>query len=166
MGRNHVVDIGGLLAGGRQLMLVEDEVPIEPFEGLAFPEPAAVALTLRHVDRMLTVEGTIDALARGPCDLCLEQVDCAVHVDVDERLDPFAGRDDDPFGEANVLSGSRLDVADLAQQNVLSVLPMGLRCRQGCRGLCGTCGGNLNMSPCSCNNGESRGKSQMENTAQ
>ncbi len=166
MGRNHVVDIGGLLAGGRQLMLVEDEVPIEPFEGLAFPEPAAVALTLRYVDRMLTVEGTIDARAQGPCDSCLEEVDCAVHVEVDERLDPFAGRDADPFGESNVLIGSRLDVADLAQQNVLSVLPMGLRCRQGCRGLCGTCGGNLNASPCSCINGESRGKSQMENTAQ
>ena len=53
-----------------------------------------------------------------------------VHVDVDERLDPTKGRDEDPFGESNVLTGQRLDVADLAQQIVLSVLPLGLRCKR------------------------------------
>lgn len=165
MDRSHKVDIGGLLAGGRQLMLVDDEVPIEPFEGISFPEPARVHLELRCADRMLTIEGTIDAVARGQCVSCLEDSGRDVHVDVDERLDPVA-RDGDPFGETNVLTGDRLDVADLAQQNVLSVLPMGLRCSQECRGLCGTCGANLNAGVCSCTNGDSRGKSKMEDAAQ
>ena len=53
-----------------------------------------------------------------------------IHVDVDERLDPAHGRDVDPFGESNVLTGERLDVADLAQQSLLSALPMGLRCAE------------------------------------
>ena len=77
-----------------------------------------------------------------------------------------SGGEDDPFGESNVLTGSRLDVADLAQQVVLSVLPMGLRCSDDCKGLCGTCGANRNASACSCDNGDTRGKSKMENTAQ
>jgi uncharacterized protein len=166
MARSHTIEIGGLLAGGRQLLLVDDEAPIEPFEGIEFARPAAVHLELRYVDGMLTVQGTIDACARGPCASCLEECELAVHVDVDERLDPFAGRERDPFGESNVLIGGRLDVADLAQQSVLSVLPMGLRCMQECRGLCGTCGANLNVSACSCHNGESRGKSEMEDAAQ
>ncbi len=41
----------------------------------------------------------------GQCDACLEDVDCTIHVEVDERLDPSHGRDDDPFGESNVLTG-------------------------------------------------------------
>jgi uncharacterized protein len=153
MARSHKVDISGLLGGGRQLMLVEDEVPIEEFEGLSFRSPAQVHLELRYVDRMLHLVGTVDARAEGTCDSCLVDVEVPVHADVDERLDPNAGREDDPFGESNVLTGNRLDVADLAQQLVLSELPMGLRCSADCKGLCGRCGANLNAGPCACDMG-------------
>lgn len=150
MDRSHKVDISGLLAGGRQLMLVADDVPLEPFEGMEFPEPVRVALELRKADRMLAVEGTLDARVRGSCDACLEDVDTEIHVDVDERLDPEHDRDRDPFGESNVLTGLRLDVADLAQQLILTALPLGLRCKEDCRGLCSVCGANRNMGECSC----------------
>ncbi len=150
MDRSHKVDISGLLAGSRQLMVVADEVPIEPFEGIVFPQPVRVQLELRQADRMLVVEGAVDASVHGQCDACLEDVDLPIHVDVDERIDPSVGRDADPFGESNVLSGDRLDVADLAQQNVLSALPMGLRCSPDCRGLCADCGANRNAGECSC----------------
>lgn len=150
MDRSHRVDISGLLAGSRQHMVVTDEVPIESFEGVAFPEPVRVQLDVYKADRLLVVEGAVDARAHGPCDACLEEVDVAIHVDVAERLDPAHGRDVDPFGESNVLSRERLDVADLAQQSLLSALPMGLRCRPECRGLCPVCGANRNTGECSC----------------
>lgn len=150
MDRSHRVDISGLLAGSRQLMVIEDEVRIEPFEGVVFPEPVRVNLELRQADRMLAVEGTVDARVHGQCDACLEDVDLEIHVDLDERLDPAHGRDVEPFGESNVLTGERLDVADLAQQSVLSVLPMGLRCSAECRGLCPACGSNRNTGECTC----------------
>lgn len=150
MDRSHKVDISGLLAGSRQLMVVEDEVRIEPFEGVVFPEPVRVNLELRQADRMLAVEGTVDARVHGQCDACLEDVDLKVHVELDERLDPAHGRDVEPYGESNVLTGERLDVADLAQQSVLSVLPMGLRCSAECRGLCPACGSNRNTGECTC----------------
>lgn len=153
MDRSHSVDISGLLAGSRQVMVVADEVPIEPFEGMVFPEPARVELELRQADRMLAVTGSVFARIHGPCDACLEDVDRQVHVDVDERLDPANGRDADPFGESNVLLGERLDVADLAQQTLLSGLPLGIRCRDDCRGLCGVCGANRNTGECSCDRG-------------
>ncbi len=131
-------------------MVVTDEVPIEPFEGIVFPEPVRVQLELRQADRMLAVAGSVDAHVRGQCDACLEDVDLELHVDVAERVDPSQGRDVDPFGEGNVLTGERLDIADLAQQSVLSTLPMGIRCGPGCLGLCGVCGANRNAGECSC----------------
>ena len=90
-----------------------------------------------------------------------------VHADIDERLDPKIG-EDDPFGENNVLTGSRLDIADLAQQLLLSEMPMGLRCSDSCQGLCGTCGANKNTGECACSNtnGDSSGKSKVEDAAQ
>lgn len=166
MGRTHKIDIGGLLTGGRQLMLVDDEVAFEPFEGIAFESPARVHLEMRCVDRMLQIEGSVEVEARGECGSCLEEVGRQMHVDIEERIDPALGREGDPFGESNVLTGDRLDVADLAQQIVLSVLPLGLRCGDACQGLCATCGTNMNSGTCSCDNGDFRGKSKMENPAQ
>jgi uncharacterized protein len=151
MARSHNVDISGLLAGSGQVLVIEDRVPIESFEGIAFPHPAEVRLTVRYVDRLLHIEGTVDAQACGECDRCLEQVEHPVHVEVDERFDPHAERDMGPLSEESVLAGDRLDVADLAQQLVLSELPMGVRCKEECKGLCGTCGANLNAGPCPCN---------------
>lgn len=168
MTRSHKVDISGLIAGGRQVLLLDDQVPVESFEGLEFPKPANVHLEMRYVDRLLHIEGTVDASIHGECDSCLEDFDRDVHLDVDERLDPNTeDREADPFGESNVLVGDRLDVADLAQQLVLSELPMGFRCSEDCKGLCGTCGTNLNTGTCTCNNGESgSGKPKVEDTAQ
>jgi uncharacterized protein len=166
MSRSHKIDIGGLLAGSRQRMLLDDEVSLEPFEGIEFPQPARVHLELHCVDRLLHIEGTVDVRAHGECDSCLEDVDREVHVDVDERFDPTLTRDDDPFGESNVMTGDRLDVADLVQQLVLIMLPMGLRCGEDCKGLCAVCGANKNAGACSCDNGDFRGKSKMENSAQ
>lgn len=160
MDRSHKVDISGLFAGSRQLMLVTDDAPIEPFEGIDFPEPARVQLKLCQADRMLAVQGSVDVRVHGQCDACLEDVDAQVHVDLDERLDPSHGREVDPFGESNVLTGERLDVADLAQQSVVSALPMGLRCRAGCKGLCAICGANRNSGECSCDRKASFGNGE------
>jgi uncharacterized protein len=153
MDRSHQVDISGIVAGGRQSVAIADDVPIEPFEGVAFPKPAHVALELSLVGQTLAVTGTVDALARGSCDACLIDVERNLHVDVYERLDPNRGRDVDPFGESNVLTGQRLDVADLAQQVLLVALPMGLRCKDDCLGLCCVCGADRNRGECSCDPG-------------
>jgi uncharacterized protein len=155
--RSHIVDVGALLAGSGREIAVDDEVALEPFEGFDFPRPASVHLEVRYADRLLAVRGRISVEAHGWCDRCLEEVTSPLGIDVDERLDPEAGREVDPFGESNVLTGHRLDVADLAQQLVLSILPLGVRCKEDCLGLCPICGANLNTSGCSCDDGEIRG---------
>ena len=166
MGKATTIDVSGVLAGNGQQIRIEDRIALEPFEGMDFPQPARVRLELRCIDRLLAVEGGIDVLAHGECDACLEDVERAVHVEVEERLDPTQSRQTDPFGDSNVLTDRRLDVEDLTQQLVLSALPLGLRCGNDCKGLCATCGANLNASACSCDNGDDRGKSKVEDPAQ
>ncbi len=153
MGRSHKVDIGGLLSGGRQVLVVDDGIPIESFEGIEFPHEALVHLEVRFRDQLLDIGGTVDVQARGECSRCLEDVVRDVHVDLDERLNLSTDGDADPFGESNVVHGERLDVADLAMQLVYSALPLGLVCKEDCRGLCAVCGSNRNASACSCENG-------------
>lgn len=159
MSQTNTIDVSGVLAGNGQQLRIEDQIALDPFEGIAFPEPIRVHLEVRCIDRLLQIEGAIDAVARGSCDACLEDVERVMHVDVEERLDPADNRERDPFGDGNVLTGNRLDVEDLTQQLLLTAMPMGLRCNDDCKGLCTTCGANLNTSICSCNDGDHRGKS-------
>lgn len=166
MGQSHKVDIGGVLAGSGQLLRLDDAVALQPFEGVSFPDGARVHLEIRCVDRLLQIDGSVETRIHGDCGACTDPVDRDMLVRIEERLDPEDGGEADPFGENNVLTGTRLDVADLAQQVVLSALPMGLRCRDDCAGLCAECGTNLNTGTCSCSNGDHRGKPQVEDAAQ
>ncbi len=128
MVRGHTVDISGLLAGSRNTLQIEDEVPVETFEGIVFDRPAMVRLELRSAGGWLELRGEAAAGARAECDVCLARVEFAVAAQIDERFETHGDGGSDPFGEANVIVGTRLDVADLAQQVLLSALPMGVRC--------------------------------------
>lgn len=150
MASSTIIDIGGLLVGGRQTLRIDQPVKLEPFEGWSFPDPARVELEVRGRERNLQVVGTIDVTAHGACDRCLVETDQPMHVDVDEELEPKAALKDDPFGENNVLEGDRLDIADLAKQLVLSAAPFAVLCKPGCLGLCANCGQNKNEGACDC----------------
>ncbi len=144
------VDIGGLLAGGRQRLVLDQQVEIEPFEGVRFPEPAGVHLEMYSSGEMLEISGTIDAKFHGECDRCLGDVDQALRIDVDEQLDAGPEAQKDPFDASNVLTGDRLDVKDLATQLVYSAVPLHLLCGPDCKGICQICGENKNTGACVC----------------
>jgi uncharacterized protein len=147
---SYKVDIGGLLAGGRQRLVVDQQVGIEPFEGVTFPEPARVHLELHASGDALEIAGTIETKYHGECNRCLGDVDRDLRVDVDEQLDAGPDAQRDPFGPSNVLTGDRLDVKDLATQLVCSAIPLTLLCGDECRGICPTCGENKNTGACVC----------------
>jgi len=151
MASAHKVDVGGLLAGNRQRLVVEDRVSLAPFEGVEFPEPAAIRLELHASGSLLEIEGSVDAKLRSVCVRCLGEIEDHVHVPVDEQVEGRPGLQDGPFGESNVLADDRLDVADLAAQLVCSAIPIGLLCKGAGKGICPRCGENRNLKTCECN---------------
>jgi len=156
MGSAHKIDVGALLAGNRRGLVVDDRVTVAPFEGVEFPEPAAVHLELQASGRLLEIKGTIDVPLHGDCARCLGAVDDNMHLRVDEQVEAGPSLQDGPFAENNVLTGDRLDVADLAAQLVCSAIPIGLLCKEDCKGICPRCGENRNSTSCECN-GETSG---------
>lgn len=154
MASSYKVDIGGLLAGGRQRLVVDQQVALEPFEGVNFPDPARVHLEMHSSGEMLELEGTVDAKYRGECDRCLGAVDREMHVDVEEQLDTQPEAQRDPFGPSNVLTGDRLDVQSLAAQLVYTEVPLNVLCGPDCKGLCPVCGENKNVGTCTCSTGD------------
>jgi uncharacterized protein len=95
--------------------------------------------------------GRIEGRLSMPCRLCLEDVDAEVDEEVHFILaENGAEEADDPdvflfdAGERNI------DLRAAVRETWLLTAPAYLQCREDCKGLCVTCGTNLNNSTCSC----------------
>ena len=86
-----------------------------------------------------------------PCRRCLEDV--AVKVD-DEVHFIFAENGADEADDPDVFTydpnARELDLRPAIRENWLLIAPAYVQCREDCKGLCATCGRNLNEGTCDC----------------
>jgi uncharacterized protein len=52
--------------------------------------------------------------------------------------------------EVSVFEGDKIDLTELAREQILLNLPSKVFCREDCQGLCQKCGANLNLIDCNC----------------
>jgi uncharacterized protein len=110
--------------------------------------PAAdveLEVVLEAVEGAVVVAGTARAPWRGECRRCLRPVEGEVATTVDELFvtDPVDG-------ETYPISGDHIDLEPMAREAVVLGLPLAPLCRPDCKGLCPTCGADLNQGPCGC----------------
>lgn len=143
------------------------EIPEEGLsvQGVAeFPHPFEdPAWNLEDVSLMVEKDGG-DVLVRGrlcarvpqTCGRCLEPFAFEVTAQVDTRFSPRpVGRDEEmeltPDNlEVDFYADDLLDLNRLIQTETELGLPMKPLCRTECRGLCPVCGGNRNVTSCTC----------------
>jgi len=86
------------------------------------------------------------------CARCLEPAQVPVNVPlavtfVSTEADKT---DDDEDPDVIAFKGGEIDVGDEVRDEILLALPINPLCKESCRGLCPVCGGNLNVTACSC----------------
>src|SRR5216117_336357 len=95
--------------------------------------------------------GRIEGHIKLPCRLCLEEVDVWVDEDVHLLLaETGAEEADDPDVFLYDPNERMLDLRRAVRENWLLSAPAYVQCREDCKGLCPSCGTNLNESTCSC----------------
>jgi uncharacterized protein len=95
--------------------------------------------------------GRIEGRIKLPCRLCLEEVDVEVDEDVHLLLAAIGAEEaDDPDVFLYDPNERMLDLRSAIRENWLLIAPAYVQCREDCKGLCPTCGTNLNESTCSC----------------
>lgn len=128
-----------------------------PVAGLALPlarvdEGAALRFDLRLealVDG-IHVEGTVSGDVSLECRRCLTMFARPTSVTVDTiYLYPGEdGDDDDDDGETYAIVDETVDLEPAVRDAVLLELPLNPVCREDCKGLCPTCGADLNEKNC------------------
>lgn len=140
----------------------------EPTEGLNevlvhgevhdFDFPAAVGVRLEYyrAGQELFFQGHISGNVVGHCGRCLEDYAFPLEADFNVVLVP---KTDDASPEAelsddeldlSVYEGTEIDLAPLLREQVILALPTRPLCDEGCKGLCASCGANLNIERCRC----------------
>lgn len=130
---------------GRRLDL---EVDIEPLvlgeQHYAPSGSVAVRLDISCTTSGYALRLRSRAPLEGPCMRCLERAGRTVPVDAREVDQPGGGED---LSSPYVDGDDDLDLAAWARDAFALAVPAQITCMADCRGLCPTCGANLNDDP-------------------
>jgi uncharacterized protein len=99
-----------------------------------------VTLEVENVgEGKVVVNGNVTVEVKIPCARCLELTNAVLDIQLETESE-----------QKDYIDGYNLDVDQLVHDEALSVWPERVLCREDCKGLCSTCGQNLNDGSCDC----------------
>jgi uncharacterized protein len=120
-------------------------------------EPVAADFVLTHKEKDLRVEGAVRTAIRYQCSRCLKDFSHPLNTGFNLFYLPQADWKRDEEIELKYedmvigyYDGIRLDIDLLVREQIELALPMKFICREDCRGLCPSCGLDLNEGSCGC----------------
>ena len=126
-----------------------------PVRDYGFPRPARIHVRYYRAGLELFFSGRALADVVGECGRCLDRFPFTLDVPFSFVLVPLSqqpvGRDleaDDV--NLSFYQGREVDLSPLVRDQVILALPMQPLCKPECRGLCPSCGANLNAGDCRC----------------
>ncbi|MBQ2718020.1 MAG: DUF177 domain-containing protein [Clostridia bacterium] len=107
-------------------------------------ETANVSGSFEIDGRDVYVYGKLTFTVEGECARCLKDCSKVVLLEFDEKFSIF--KEDDCY----LYSKDRIDLTDMVNDLILSEAPQIIYCKPDCKGLCPTCGKDLNEGECGC----------------
>ncbi len=107
---------------------------------------ASIQGQLESIHKGIVVTAVVSAPWVGQCRRCALPLGGSMEVAVRDRFVEGASDED----EAYPLEGEILDLFDLVRDALVLELPIAPLCREDCKGLCVSCGADLNEGACGC----------------
>lgn len=119
-----------------------------------------VADVTRNAKDEISIHGQIRGGLQVFCDRCLEPFEFEIEPRFEVYLLPagtISTASEEELAreqlDENYYRDPRISLADLMSEQIILNVPLKLLCRENCLGLCPTCGTNLNLNPCHCEQG-------------
>jgi uncharacterized protein len=119
--------------------------------------PVTLAFDIHKDKRQFRLVGRVDGTLELQCARCLDTFRWPVEAQFDLRYQPRAdntGEGERPIEEDDLATAfydnDQIDLGQLMQEQFYLSLPMKPLCSADCKGLCPTCGTNLNRGTCTC----------------
>lgn len=134
-----------------------DEPCFAQDEELECVSPVKGKLDVTNTGSLLLIRGKVHTDVRLSCGRCLTDIVVPVEGEIDEQFRLvhlgdaiFAVPEDEEETGGTLVNNNVLDLSELIRQNLLVGIPIQPLCTPDCRGLCPTCGQNLNAGQCAC----------------
>ncbi|UVI32458.1 YceD family protein [Paenibacillus spongiae] len=114
--------------------------------------PMEVELEASGQNGIVHLDGEFSLDIEMACSRCLEPVKQHIAVPFHERFKPANTRSGEAAEEDEVIvvEEDKLDLEPLIEESMMLSLPFVPLCGEDCKGLCHTCGANLNETDCGC----------------
>jgi uncharacterized protein len=141
------VPVKGSLDRDDQVWLEGDTRPVDAVRVSGRLSPAGAGRYYFH--------GKFSGVALGECRRCLAEVRLEVGgeanlIYADAEAVEEGGDDPDVYSVSRGRTGLEVDLRPAVREQWLLETPAFVLCRPDCKGLCPTCGANLNLGACSC----------------
>lgn len=125
-----------------------------------FLKPIDISVIARKEPDHIRVDATVSSSARIECSRCLENYDS----DMKSEFTIYYREEDSEYNDEEVelserdlvsssYSGNEIDLGPEIAEQLLMEIPVKPLCREDCKGLCPTCGADLNRGACDCGRG-------------
>lgn len=131
-----------------EINVTYDLTPLN-FEGekIEANEAIKVVGNITSVGEILTLRASIKTSLKLNCSRCLEAFIYPIDIDIEER---FTNNEELQDEEIMFVDSNSINIADIVENIIISTLPIKKLCTDNCKGLCQSCGENLNQCPCQC----------------
>ncbi|MBR2043208.1 MAG: DUF177 domain-containing protein [Clostridia bacterium] len=147
-----ILDLKKLFITENYALPIEYSVNLSDVEYMGeYPLKKPVTVTGKVTNRagLVTLSISMVYVFSAPCDRCGLPTEIRHEVTLEKSLAPeIAGSDSD---EIILVEDYKLDLDELIFTEVIISLPMKHLCQKECKGICASCGKNLNDGKCNCN---------------
>lgn len=149
------IDLTGYFTGEIKSREIEFEFSMKDTEidgFLPFVSPIKVKAELRSFAGAAELEATLSYDFSMPCSRCMEETLTSYDQKVSHTLVRTLENEEDDDDSYIQVENEAIDLAELFYTDIILDLPVKYLCDEDCKGLCSTCGTNLNKGSCNCSN--------------
>ena len=124
-----------------------------------FEERIRGTLTASRAGKIIEVSGLLETTVTSSCRRCLKPVTSHLEIEVLLCYSDLSDEEAEVAEELEIqreelgliaFSGTEIDLRPDIEQEIIMALPQQLLCAEHCRGLCPSCGIDLNQDQCRC----------------
>ena len=116
-------------------------------EKIKAPEKIVISGETTYKDEVIILNANLKGNLELICSRCLDTFIYPIDIDIEERFTNDESKSDD---EIVFVKSDSVDITEIIENAMISTLPIKRLCSEKCKGLCQSCGKNLNKETCTC----------------
>lgn len=148
-----IVDLTGVLKEAGNKIVLSGNLDLDDVnylgEDFHFVSSPEIEGTIFNNGKSLVLSATVDLRLGVKCARCTKDIQKDISFELEEAL-VREEDNSDTDSDAVVFSGNEIDITQIVQTGFFMNVPGKFLCKEDCKGLCHTCGADLNDGPCQC----------------